>query len=64
MAMETGVISTRLPWGAGRILADADQKQISFLAGVVNKPWRQVLNGLPVRFERYVDRDEAKRVIL
>ena len=62
--MERGVISTRMPWGAGRILADSDQKQINFLAGAVNKPWPQVLSGLPVQFERYAGRDEAKRVIL
>ena len=60
--METGTIRHRMPWGAGTIRADADGKEISFLAGVVNRPWSQVLGGLPVRFERYVGRDEAKRV--
>lgn len=62
--METGVVKQRMPWGAGTIRANSDHKEIAFLAGVANKPWSQVLSGLPVRFERYVGRDEAKRVII
>jgi hypothetical protein len=60
--MEKGTIKDVMTWGAGTIDPDKGGERVRFTARVFQDVWGAAVPGAPVRFLRYVDSSEAKRV--